>query len=72
MSHFWSRLPSHTIQPQGCNAKVLDRITPTFAVPMAWYVDRIHVLSIVNQVMNHILLDAISGPVDNSFCGAVR
>ena len=73
MSHLWPRSPSRKakLQPHGCNIKVLDRFTPTLGVPKTWYVDKIHALSIVNQELNHILLDAISGPVDDSFCGAV-
>jgi len=49
------------VHPQGCNAKVFDRFTSSSGVPQHWYFDNMHVLSILNQVFNHDLIDAICG-----------
>ncbi|GKZ01246.1 hypothetical protein MPSEU_001075600 [Mayamaea pseudoterrestris] len=73
ISHTWVQgsmdiaVPTH-----GCNAKVFDRLTPTIGVPQSWYWDNLHSLLIVNQELNHLLLDMVCGPMsaDNaSACG---
>ena len=71
ISHYWerdakrvTRVPQH-----GCNASVFDRLAPSYRTPKSWYWDNKHVLSILNQEMNHQLLDHICGPLnDTSVC----
>jgi hypothetical protein len=63
MTHFASLRKKDTIWPTlACNASVLDRITPTTGIPSSWFVhDGVHALSIVNEEVNHMLLDEICG-----------
>jgi hypothetical protein len=53
-----------TVPEQGCNSSFLDRITPTIGVPHSWFWDNVHLLSIVNQEFNHMMLDKICGGLD--------
>jgi hypothetical protein len=43
------------------NVRTYDREPPTQNIPKDWYWDRVHVLSIVNQEFNHLLLDKLCG-----------
>ena len=65
ISHFWERgaVRYNKVPLHGCNATVFDRVTPSYKAPASWYWDKKHVLSILNQEMNHQLLDYICGPV---------
>jgi hypothetical protein len=56
--------PKPTVPEQGCNSSFLDRITPTIGVPASWFWDTKHLLSIVNQEFNHMMLDKICGGLD--------
>jgi hypothetical protein len=63
VTHFASQGNKDTIWPTlACNVSVLDRITPTTRIPSSWmFHDEIHGLSIVNEEVNHMLLDNICG-----------
>ena len=50
-----------SLPEQGCNASIFDRSTSTIGVPNSWFLDHIHVQSIVNQEFNHMMLDKICG-----------
>ena len=50
-----------SLPEQGCNASVFDRFTPTNGLPNSWFSDDVHLLSIVNQEFNHMMLDKICG-----------
>ena len=63
VTHPWEQGAAMTQVPQhGCDAAIFDRLTATVGVPKSWYWDRIHSLSIVNQELNHMLLDMVCGP----------
>jgi len=47
--------------PQECDVKVLNRAAMSMHVPGDWFWDQLHVLSILNQEFNHLLLDHICG-----------
>jgi hypothetical protein len=64
VTHFVSGGNETTIWPTlGCNVSVLDRITPTTGIPSSWLFGgaALHALSIVNEEVNHMLLDKICG-----------
>ena len=42
-----------------CGANVLDRTSMTQAVPMNWYWDFVHVLSILNREFNHQMIEKL-------------
>jgi hypothetical protein len=73
ISHFWERgaVRYNKVPLHGCNATVFDRVTPSYLAPASWYWDKKHVLSILNEEMNHQLLDYICGPVDENVSGCV-
>ena len=51
--------PTPKVMRQSCAPRVFDRQGPTFGLPSFMYWDNMHLLSMANQELNHMLLDHV-------------
>jgi hypothetical protein len=58
-------LESFDVTKLKCDIKVLDRTSMSKNVPLSWYWDSVHVLSILNEEYNHQLVEKIC-PLEDS------